>query len=116
MNLTKEQAIQEHRKMWNWIEEQYENGIQERISMLKSEYLGKNFPDENIIGMCFCCEYCCQKCDNCPLQWVDIYGDKTDKCYSEGALYHAIIKFSDKKVNEKECAFLARKIANLEEK
>lgn len=27
MDLTKEQAIQEHRKMWNWIADQYENGV-----------------------------------------------------------------------------------------
>lgn len=25
MQLTKKQAIEEHRKMWNWIADQYEN-------------------------------------------------------------------------------------------
>ena len=35
MQLTKEQAIQEHRKMWNWIADQYRYGNNMRLSVLK---------------------------------------------------------------------------------
>ena len=45
MELTREQAIAEHRKMWRWIAEQYENGKGEdylRSYQLKDHYLSLN--------------------------------------------------------------------------
>ena len=80
MQLTKEQAIQEHRKMWNWIADQYDRGSNEHIGRLKELYF-KNIYDGiiNIPTGCFPCEYTRQnkdmissyayKCNECPLQW-----------------------------------------------
>lgn len=42
MKLTKKRAIEEHRKMWNWIAEQYENetdiSSDEAFRVLKEHY------------------------------------------------------------------------------
>lgn len=76
-NLTKEQAIAEHRKMWNWIADRLEEhhpGYD--IYMYKMKYIKENFPDNNIRHNCFCCQYAAQEmdydgnfCINCPLVW-----------------------------------------------
>lgn len=78
MNLTKEQAVVEHRRMWNWIAQQYRMGEQHNVEEMKRRYisgeLGKS-PDL-IYSHCFCCEYSIQAikdsdglCDNCPIKW-----------------------------------------------
>lgn len=76
MRLTKKQAIEEHRKMWNWIAEQYHNRDVADVRTLKQEYVEANFPDRAIINDCFCCEYASQFtneyeeiCKYCPLEW-----------------------------------------------
>lgn len=78
-NLTKKQAIAEHRKMWNWIADRLEEhhpGCD--IYMYKMKYIEENFPDNNIKNNCFCCQYAVQEsdynyfanfCINCPLVW-----------------------------------------------
>ena len=76
MQLTKEQAIQEHRKMWNWIADQYEKRtdllkITENVEDLKAFYIDAVFSDEMIEGDCFCCEYDKKfggLCDYCPIE------------------------------------------------
>lgn len=78
MQLTKEQAIQEHRKMWNWIADQYKKCSKADVSNLKRIYLHeKNM--EGIHGHCFLCNYAGNNessygnyafnCDQCLLQW-----------------------------------------------
>lgn len=76
MNLTKEQAITEHRKMWRWIAEETEKRKQ---IVKKSEYLYTYCRlDEHIRFNCFCCEYDKQRnreeflyinCRFCPINW-----------------------------------------------
>ena len=39
MKLTKEQAIIEHRKMWNWIADQYTSGCIESIYDVESKFI-----------------------------------------------------------------------------
>ena len=78
MQLTKEQAIIEHRKMWNWIADQYKNRTDllkktECVDGLKHCYTNATFPDETIEYDCFCCEYDYQYdeigiCKHCPLE------------------------------------------------
>lgn len=78
IELTKERAIEEHRKMWNWIADQYEKRSREDIGNLKRMYLCEN----NMIGIygnCFLCNYAGNNessygnyafnCDQCLLQW-----------------------------------------------
>ena len=78
MKLTKEQAITEHRKMWNWIADQYERYSKANVGDLKCVYLHeKNM--EGIHGHCFLCNYAGNNessygnydfnCDQCLLQW-----------------------------------------------
>lgn len=72
--LTKEEAIREHRKMWNWIAEQYkQHGVRNNILHLKYEYLGIYRPEFlPMKSACFCCEYVRQQgagCKECPVVW-----------------------------------------------
>lgn len=120
MKLTREQAITEHRMMWNWIADQ----IEEAKAVLSIWMLKRKYCDENgfseITAHCFLCDYV----DNldqdhfgpckttCPIKWPgsetcgdDIYLDK------EG-LYD-----SCRMTNKwQEQAALARQIANLPER
>lgn len=69
MELTRERAIREHRKMWHWIAEETERR-QEKV--LKEEYFNMFFQTEDIANNCFCCEYGSQFrniCSHCPIVW-----------------------------------------------
>ena len=80
MNLTREQAIAEHRKMWLWISRQImkdyvANEKVRTIYSYKCDYLNCNFPNEKVKSKCFCCEYAAQHSGSCykdcPLYWND---------------------------------------------
>lgn len=110
MKLTKQQAIEGHRKMWNWIADEIESRKNVCvIHALKAFYCNANhlFLRHN----CFCCEYSINgnySCDKCPVDWI-----KTKYCTDvEMSLYEAIL-FTEQ---WKEQADLARQIANLPEK
>lgn len=88
MELTREQAIAEHRKMWKWISRQIMKDYKEQRSIkaivkYKKIYLENNFKNEYIVGNCFCCQYAenksiLQRCtDNCPLYWDS---ENTEEC------------------------------------
>ena len=81
MQLTKEQAIIEHRKMWNWIADQYKNRCINYIYDVEQKYIDEctNYSSDEIESNSFCCEYCNQNdvsdsCDSCPLVWGKCYG------------------------------------------
>ena len=59
MQLTKEQAIKEHRKMWNWIADQYKNGCIKYIYEVEQRYINEctNYSSDEIESDSFCCEY-----------------------------------------------------------
>lgn len=70
MNLTREQAIKEHRKMWNW--------LAEHPDMDKDDYLELN-DFEYVENECFLCHYshqndgeCCG--EDCILDWGETNG------------------------------------------
>ena len=68
IKLTKQQAIEGHRKMWNWIADEIERQKSECcIPLLKQCYCYKN--KLTLIEDCFCCEYNNHyiKCQKCPL-------------------------------------------------
>lgn len=87
MKLTKKEAIENHRKMWNWIavmlkSERYkvfdytECGTRYGITILFLKYAYINMIGLNgkVTCNCFCCEYVLQKkwghsCDDCLLVW-----------------------------------------------
>lgn len=116
MNLTREQAIAEHRKMWNWIADRIEMFKKVfDIGELKDLYLGifKKM-SINPVESCFLCEYAEKEnskrgfgktCDYCPVIRADGYG-----CL--GGLYYAV----NRAKTWQEQAALARQIANLPER
>lgn len=122
MKLTKEQTLEEHRKMWNWIADQYENGRIEDICTMKAVYMEKA-GYRSIKYNCFCCEYAIQKsnrvnrCLNCPVIWcTEVYGIFCRCEYSLSA-YQKLRDESFKSDADSElCARLAREIANLPER
>lgn len=129
MQLTKERAIQEHRKMWNWIADQYENKTDllnktECVDDLKRWYIYMTFLGETIDNDCFCCEYDYEfggVCEHCPLEWNSIYSCCmcVDKDAFNNNLYGTISDFNHVKSSDNDfscCAKLARKIANLSER
>ena len=118
--LTKEQAIAEHRKMWRWIAEETEK---RQEIVYEEDYLEDYFPDKIISCDCFCCEYDKQKqgknCRSCPIDW----GSKCDwfmclrketKDDNEGLFY--LWENAADTDAWKKAAELARQIAELPEK
>ena len=141
MKLTKEQAIKEHRKMWNWIADQYEEGRAAAIYELKSEYMGEYMEEteleERPFHNCFCCEYASEKVDSmissakdiasvphrcmqCPVIWGTELKSHFFACEHSLSAYQRLKEESDKfnklDVDSELCARLARAIANLPER
>lgn len=106
-------AIENHRKMWNWIADETEK---QKRAVDKWEYyfamkiFSKNIPFEN----CYCCEYTIinqrDSCNNCIVKWTDGGCMKT-----ENSEYRKWVnaKFRG---DYKQAAKLARIIANLPER
>lgn len=129
-DLTRKQAIAEHRKMWNWIAEQLEmytsdDKCEVNIHYLKVEYCKVNgFTKEEKgrpIHYCFCCEYASSlhNCKECPLYWgtentINGYFCESGMKYSEEisdiGFWSMLYKVN---LTYKEAAELSRKIANL---
>ena len=146
MELTKQEAIKYHREMWNWIAEQYENGSEEQIEILKNNFTSSKY-HEFIYCNCYCCEYADNeslinthdhRCYSCPIIWgnekeADEYYktevapfNSFDKPYYCIGYYRSIdglfskisklIKKSNVELKRKEIVELAKQIANLEER
>lgn len=106
MILTKEQAIENHRKMWNWIAD--ETLKQKRI-IRKKEYFSANNISSSCIPFyeCYCCEYstknCRRDCSKCPIKWENgdciagEFSDWTEACivnnYTKAAKLARIIAY-----------------------
>ena len=130
MELTKKQAIEEHRKMWNWIADAIKNeedlpAVVSRynwisiIVKLKRHYL-LNYKDQkykDIYAHCFCCEYAYNTsydiCRYCPVIW----SGSTGYCCGEYGEYIELTSLRGYSDENKEKAYkLALKIANLPER
>lgn len=102
--LSKEQAIEEHRKMWGWIYDTVKNRIETGnykkygilkcsdidALLLKGEYISKFYPDyKPLQNNCFLCEYVeCTKylnCGSCPVKWAEA------ECMIPGSEYNDIL-------------------------
>lgn len=119
MQLTRQQAIQEHRRMWCWIANESERLC---IPVCKHTYLNNFFDRVFVMSDCFLCDYSHsirnsvveKTCNYCPLSWSAsgkercIAGD----CDGYYDLWSAAYTFGD----YIEAARLARIIANLPEK
>lgn len=118
MKLNREEAIANHRKMWNWIADETERI---KRSVDKTEYFIANGirPNERPAHLCYCCQYDVQQyhlpmCAACPIDWG---------CYEISACDYpnaAYYKWKENaRIGSKEwriAAYYARAIANLPER
>ena len=128
MKLTKKEAIENHRKMWNWIavmlkSERYkafdymEHGKRYGITItcLKEAYINMIGLKGEIYCDCFCCEYAfnsnlLRACDNCPVIW------SYDRCDEVGCEYGQLFFLPYTPENLPKAVALALEIANLPER
>lgn len=63
MKMTSEEAIKNHRDMWNWIADQYERNKScddcemHDVDSYKEAYIKDHFSDVSVKNNCFMCEY-----------------------------------------------------------
>ena len=130
-NLTKEQAIEEHRKMWNWIADKTS---ELQLCMTKDDYITQelniDINSEILLhtkSSCFCCLYASnvaktvEKCKCCPIDWgkhtTDSYMCERVVCTADltvRGIYSEWV-YALENYDYEECARLARQIANLPE-
>lgn len=124
-------AIENHRKMWNWIADAYESGVVSSVRQLKLTYLNMT-GNKNILGDCFLCDYAgsnpvdsnyAHDCSKCLLDWGTpsnssvTEGFCVDRLYygDEEGLYGQLVVLTYSKEEDfcEEASHIARKIANL---
>lgn len=117
MILTREQAIELHRDMWNWIADEVEK-IKKVVDIWKYK---ENYCKANgyirVKHFCFLCEYTRGECSLCPLDWESeafayMCEKKDDYDKNHGGLW---LRCLDAETWEEQATF-ARKIANLTER
>lgn len=121
MMLTREQAIIEFRKMWNWIADETEK--RQKV-VDKQTYFRENYL-EIVNSACWCCEYGSQAvmndlvdkgCDACPIDFGDHReGIWESPCIRDSSPFDGWI-ISVWLKNWKSAAKYARQIANLPER
>lgn len=114
--ITVEQAVYEHRKMWNWIAEKT---LQRKKKIIKEDYFEEHQLEYKKRPMynCWCCEFTedchLDYCKGCPLDW----GNCINTCFytiytpTNSALFTQWNCTSFK--NYREAYRLAKEIANL---
>lgn len=130
MKLTREQAIAEFRKMWNWIADETErrNRVVEKI-----EYFEENGLEE-VVNDCFLCEYDAQcdanypACYFCPIYFGKM---KEEDDYERACIDAEWSPYDSWQIRKENCAFdrvtplaekygalakYAREVANLPER
>lgn len=129
--LTKAKAIEEHRKMWEWIANFIDGSERGYISVrpiycdiaeLKHKYIHENFQGKRIINNCFLCTYDSSysgMCGHCPVDFSHIRYN-THGCLNGlyNKAYEAYDKFLDNPTHEnaKAAAEICKQIANLPER
>ena len=74
MKLTREQALELHRRMWTDMQKDLgDNPTYEQRYTYKARWLRTNFPHDCVACNCFLCEYAkvpYEECeDYCPIEW-----------------------------------------------
>lgn len=111
MNLTKQDAVELHKKKWLWIADETER--QQRI--VKAREYFEAIQQQEPLLYSYCCDYAKQNargraCDNCPIQWPHSYDNQ--KAPNTPCLNSYYYQWSHARTWE-EAALLARQIANL---
>ena len=72
MNITFDKAIENHRKLWNWIADETKK---RECVVYKFEYFKQNNISKIPLWNCYCCEYTADSireikdCMKCPIDW-----------------------------------------------
>ena len=130
IKMTKEEAIVNHRRLWNEIADMLDRGERyDHVDVLKRQALNNIGEENDICNNCYCCEYAKNDCRRCPVIWnnesydymceigyddscEDLYDDLYDvKHNSEWANFLMLMKQKDYDTAAK----IAREIANLPE-
>lgn len=106
MNLTRERAIAEHRKMWNWIADETEK-LKRKVE--KSDYFNAMGIDDIPDNECYCCEFNVYHPDYCDEHCIIDWG--CDKWCLNSYFKKWLFTY-----DWQEAARLARIIANLPER
>lgn len=115
MRLTKDEAIANHRKMWNWIAEET---LKQKCKVEKWEYFKSHRITDIPLRECYCCEYAFNgnysDCEKCPIEWGGKHGSCTgrDSVDDIRGLYALWLQEPD----YIKAAKLAKKIAELPER
>lgn len=125
--LTREEAIENHRELWNWVADQNKKLIGTKNSPVDKEayFDAYGIPNsERPEWDCYVCDYALSKsdtpedrCQICPLDWSN-GGETTDDCcqnLSDSGLYEQF-EVSKKFGDVESCANIAKIIANLPER
>lgn len=123
MELTRVEAIQKHREMWNWIAD--EIGKTGKIKT-KDDYLNKFYPNTELFRRCFLCDYVEKEhkgdCRECPLIFSKA-GSEECSCINIDSPYMSFLKAiswgywgSENSFSVDKARISARVIANLLEK
>ena len=121
--LTKQEAIANHRRMWNWIADETER---QTMIVGEKEYFEASGITNIPFGICYCCEYANQRkevlqtgttCKNCPINW----GENGNTCavlYNEQGEHVGDGLYCQwhNAIHWPEAAELAREIANSPER
>lgn len=117
-NLTREQALYLHKKLWNTIADMT---LKLRKPIEKWEIF-RLYGWPRVKWDCWCCKYCNSWCTKCPIEWG--YGKFCDSIYSPYLewkkrldYYHCYLHHKDLRgYHFEELAKYAREIANLPER
>ena len=114
MEITKSEAIENHRKMWNWIAEET---LRQKCIVEKEEYFEAHGITDIPRYKCYCCEYDYSEagfcCSNCPIEWGGIFNSCNDRDkFGDNGLYALWYKTTD----YIKAAELAKQIAELPER
>ena len=96
MKLTFDEAIENHRKMWNWIADETEK---RQKAVTKEEYFKQN-KLKSVFCECYCCQYAfdnseimrredkCRDCEICPIDWgAEAQGSDYKQCVVDNTDY-----------------------------
>lgn len=116
--MTREEAIEAHRKMWNWIADESEKTgkIKNKLDYHVEMGLLKNKEYYYPINGCYICEYALEICDDgymcdfCPIGWGSKNGNH---CNRPGSPFYDWENLSFEEGSISSYAKLARTIANL---
>ena len=122
IEMTKEEAVAKHRKLWNEIADMLERGERyDHTDTLKEKALHNIGENNDIYNKCYCCEYTRKNCLKCPIIWnnnsrnnfmCETGEDYYDTSNSEWLNFWILIKERDYDL----AAEVARDIANLPER